>query len=302
MLRHVTRVGGLCELHLNLAKWKQTKHIVCVRMKASLWRAVTEGFLRRGCGLSSDAGEPKSPFSKRSSQHGAQLHVWAKKSHRKKPITSQEYNSPLILSFVKNVHAPFARGLRHLGLSLDCFWRRFPCVQLFYLRLRMTSIRGKERRLRERLRCDRIAVRILCGCFFFFPLKKNKTKRQSRNVFEHSEIFNIRTEFRWKREHRGCGRQKHSSRPPTRDTPLNLQMGASVYRALVCCPSAPKNQEGMSDGDGDGGWWMGMQRERNSRFVFVPFTQKPRRVIARSTPRRWKVGWEYRGGGSHSLL
>lgn len=174
MLRHVTRVGGLCELHLNLAKWKQTKHIVCVRMKASLWRAVTEGFLRRGCGLSSDAGEPKSPFSKRSSQHGAQLHVWAKKSHRKKPITSQEYNSPLILSFVKNVHAPFARGLRHLGLSLDCFWRRFPCVQLFYLRLRMTSIRGKERRLRERLRCDRIAVRILCGCFFFFLLKKTK--------------------------------------------------------------------------------------------------------------------------------
>lgn len=138
--------------------------------------------------------------------------------------------------------------------------------------------------------------------FFFFPLKKNKTKRQSRNVFEHSEIFNIRTEFRWKREHRGCGRQKHSSRPPTRDTPLNLQMGASVYRALVCCPSAPKNQGGMSDGDGNGGWWMGMQRERNSRFVFVPFTQKPRRVIARSTPRRWKVGWEYRGGGSHSLL
>lgn len=85
---------------------------------------------------------------------------------------------------------------------------------------------------------------------------------------------------------RQSGRQKHSSRPPTRDTPLNLQMGASVYRALVCCPSAPKNQEGMSDGDGDGGWWMGMQRERNSRFVFVPFTQKPRRVIARSTPRR----------------
>lgn len=35
-------------------------------------------------------------------------------------------------------------------------------------------------------------------------------------------------------------------------------MGASVYRALVCCPSAPKNQGGMSDGDGDGdgGWWM----------------------------------------------
>ena len=56
------------------------------------------------------------------------------------------------------------------------------------------------------------------------------------------------------------------------------------------------NQGGMSDGDGDGGWRMGMQRERNSRFVFVPFTQKPRRVIARSTPQRWKVGWEYGGG------
>lgn len=41
---HVTRVGGLCELHLNLVKWKQTKHIVCVRMKASLWRALSEGF------------------------------------------------------------------------------------------------------------------------------------------------------------------------------------------------------------------------------------------------------------------
>lgn len=59
---HVIRVGGLCELHLNLAKWKQTKHIVCVRMKASLWRAVTEG-LMRGCGLSSGTGELKSTLN-----------------------------------------------------------------------------------------------------------------------------------------------------------------------------------------------------------------------------------------------
>lgn len=58
-VRHVTRVGGLCELHLNLAKWKQTKHIVCVRMKASL-RELLQRALSGGCGLSSHTGELKS--------------------------------------------------------------------------------------------------------------------------------------------------------------------------------------------------------------------------------------------------
>ena len=163
MLRHVTRVGGLCELHLNLAKWKQTKHIVCVRMKASLWRAVTEGFWGEDVGYQAAQESRKALFLNDRVSMGLSYMSERRNHTEKKPVTSQEYNSPLILSFVKNVHAPFARGLRHLGLSLDCFWRRFPCTELFYLRLRMTSISGKKRRLRERLRCDRIAVRILSG-------------------------------------------------------------------------------------------------------------------------------------------
>lgn len=80
---HVTRVGGLCELHLNLAKWKQTKHIVCVRMKASLWRAVTEG-LMRGCGLSSSTGELKSTFNDRVSM-GLSYECEQKKNHTQTP-------------------------------------------------------------------------------------------------------------------------------------------------------------------------------------------------------------------------
>lgn len=67
---HMTRVGGLCELHLNLAKWKQTKHIVCVRMKASLWRAVTEGFEQR-MWVIKQRRRAKKHFSKQLSQHGA---------------------------------------------------------------------------------------------------------------------------------------------------------------------------------------------------------------------------------------
>lgn len=38
-------------------------------------------------------------------------------------------------------------------------------------------------------------------------------------------------------------------------------------------------------------------RQRNSQFVLVLFTQKPRRVIACSTPQRWKVGWGCPGRG-----
>lgn len=69
-VRHVTGVGGLCELHLNLAKWKQTKHIVCVRMKASLRRAVTEGSEWRMWVIKPHRRAEKH-FSKRSSQHEA---------------------------------------------------------------------------------------------------------------------------------------------------------------------------------------------------------------------------------------
>lgn len=87
---HVIRVGGLCELHLNLAKWKQTKHIVCVRMKASLWRAVTEG-LMRGCGLSSSTVELKSTLNNPVSMglsYVSEQKAYSNASHRGARFTS----------------------------------------------------------------------------------------------------------------------------------------------------------------------------------------------------------------------
>lgn len=111
---HVTRVGGLCELHLNLAKWKQTKHIVCVRMKASLRRAVTEG-LMRGCGLSSSTGELKSTLNDLVSM--GLSYVCEQKSYSKTSLHGTIFTSFLALSRWTLSH----KSHRHMGLSLYWF-------------------------------------------------------------------------------------------------------------------------------------------------------------------------------------
>lgn len=135
----------------------------------------------------------------------------------------------------------------------------------------------------------------------YFPLKSDVLKKQCRkNISEHSLVWEISKQTHpykssGRSECSGCGRQETQRRS---SYVWHVSEPEDGCLCLYCTCVLLRSQRGTGGRERER--WA-LDRKRNSQFVFVPFTQKPRRVIACSTPRRWKVGGEC-GGWSHSLL